>query len=62
MSIQVKEIKCPACGNDNGSLIETTNHLRTQMNCHCQVCSKSWVHIFPNIPREDIIGKKAEWK
>lgn len=48
-------IKCPHCGNENASLIETRNHRREQMDCHCQVCAKSWVEKFKNIPKEDLL-------
>lgn len=52
-------IKCPKCGNDNGSLIETTEHRREQMNCHCSVCSHSWEEKF-DVPKENILPKEIK--
>lgn len=48
-------VKCPFCGNDNPSMIETRNHRREQMDCHCDVCAKDWVEVFSNVSRENII-------
>lgn len=48
---------CPKCRNNNGALIEQWNHLRTQMDCYCNVCSHSWVEVFRDLPKENIIPK-----
>lgn len=46
---------CPYCGNIDGSLQSTSNHLRSQVNVMCEVCSRSWVHKFKEVNKEDII-------
>lgn len=53
-------IKCPSCGEDNPSMIETTAHRREQVNCFCNSCSHSWVEIFKNIPKEDVLPKEIK--
>ena len=45
-------------------MIETWNHQRHQMDCRCQVCSKSWIEKFAGIPKENVIPpemRKIGW-
>lgn len=48
-------IECLKCGNDNQRMFDTWNHLRHQMDVNCQVCAHSWVHIFKDVPPDNII-------
>lgn len=49
---------CPKCSNDNLSMFDMWNHRREQVNVNCAVCGHSWVHIFPGVPKENLVPKE----
>lgn len=53
-------IRCPKCLNAIEGTIRTWNHRREQMNCFCLVCNTGWVHIFKDVPKEDLVPKEIK--
>ena len=50
-------LECPKCKNDNPSMFDMWNQRREQADVNCQVCGHSFVHVFPGVPKENIIPK-----
>ena len=50
-------IKCPKCQNDNQSMFDLWNNRREQVDVNCKVCAHSWIHIYPEIPKENLLQR-----
>lgn len=53
------EFMCPKCGNDNQMMFDFSDHRREQVTVNCQVCAHGFVHIFKNVPKENIIPSEV---
>jgi len=55
---QINDVKCPFCGNDDGTLIERSQRIRNEMNCICIVCAKAWTEKHIAMEREPVLSGK----
>lgn len=55
---QINDVKCPFCGNNDATMIETSKRERNQLNCFCMVCSKTFTEKSISYEREPVLSGK----